>query len=110
MKRFDVSKCVFCKIVKANSRNIIYQNEYFVVVEDIKPKADVHLLIISKKHIKNLQYVKKKDRNILSEMLLIVPKIARIYKSYDSFKIIINNGEKSKQEIDHMHFHFLGYK
>ena len=95
--------------MKKQSKNIIYQNEHLFVIHDIKPKADVHLLIISKKHIKNLQFVDHTHKDILADMLLVLPKLSKMFSTYDSFKIVINNGKKSNQEIDHMHFHFLGY-
>ena len=104
-----MEKCIFCDIIRKNSTNIIYQNEYFIVIEDIKPKADVHLLIISKKHIENLKYINSDNKDMLSEMLLIIPKLSRLYKT-NAFKILINNGKKANQEVDHLHFHFLGYK
>jgi len=105
-----MTECIFCEIIKAKPKNIVYENKHLIVLHDIKPKADVHLLIISKKHVKNLQYISDQDKNMLGEMLLIIPKLSEMFDTYDSFKIIINNGKKAKQEIDHMHFHFLGYK
>ena len=49
------------------------------------------------------------NKDMLSEMLLIIPKLSRLYKT-NAFKILINNGKKANQEVDHLHFHFLGYK
>ena len=105
-----MDNCIFCQIIKKKVASIVYQNEFLIVIHDIKPKADIHLLIISKKHIKNLQFITYEDKNMLSEMLLVIPKLANLFNTYDSFRIVINNGLKAKQEINHMHFHFLGYK
>merc|ERR1711990_609748 len=104
-----MNKCIFCDIIENKSKKIIYENKNLIVLPDINPKSEIHLLIISKKHIKNLNYVNSGDKEILGEMLLVAPKIAKMYKIKD-FKIIINNGKKAQQEIYHMHFHFLGYK
>lgn len=105
----SMEKCIFCDIIKKNSKNIVYQNKNLIVIKDIKPKADVHLLIISKKHIKNLKYIDSENKDMLGEMLLVIPKLSKLYK-INAFKILINNGKKAQQEIDHLHFHFLGYK
>jgi len=41
--------CVFCKIInKEIPSDIIYENENVIVFKDINPKAEIHLLIVSK--------------------------------------------------------------
>lgn len=105
-----MNKCIFCEIIKNKSNKIIYENDNLIVLPDINPKSDVHLLIISKKHIENLYHIKQEHRNMLGDMLLIAPELAKLKNIKDGFRIVINNGEKSKQEIYHLHFHFLGYR
>ena len=107
-----MNKCIFCEIIKDNKKknNIIYENKKLIIFPDIKPKANIHLLIVSKKHIESLQKINYIDKDLLGHMLLIIPYISKLYKLYDGFKIIINTGEKGGQEINHLHFHFLRNK
>ena len=47
--------CIFCEIIKGNiPSNKVYEDEDFLAFHDIQPKADVHVLVIPKKHIATL--------------------------------------------------------
>ena len=47
--------CVFCKIVKGKGETAFEkETENLVVFKDINPQAAVHLLIVPKKHLKDL--------------------------------------------------------
>ena len=52
------SDCIFCKIVKGEiPSNFIKENEYCVVFKDLNPKSDVHLLVVPKKHLKDMMFI-----------------------------------------------------
>lgn len=56
--------CVFCKIIKKEiPSKFLYESEALIAIKDIKPAADVHLLIIPKKHIKNFEHITKKMKS-----------------------------------------------
>lgn len=101
--------CIFCKIInKEIPSDIIFENEKLVVFKDINPKADIHLLIVPKKHIANLNEAVSEDSDILSELLLITKEIARQLNLLESgYKLVINVGRGGGQVIDHLHIHFL---
>ena len=61
--------CLFCKIAAGEmDTNFIYQDEKVVVFEDINPKAPVHLLIVPKKHIADLN-IKTSSKDALVKSL-----------------------------------------
>jgi histidine triad (HIT) family protein len=100
-------KCIFCEIVKKKiPSKIIEETKDILVIEDIKPKAPIHLLIIPKKHIKSVIDLKEKDSKIVSEMILISKKIAKKEK-VKGYKLVFNVGKEGGQEIFHLHLHFL---
>ena len=102
-----MADCIFCKIInKQESSEIIYENERFIVIKDIHPKAPVHLLIIPKKHIPSLKEVGQEDKELLGELILVARETAE-RKGLKGYKLMINVGREGGQIIDHLHLHLL---
>ena len=100
--------CIFCKIIqKKIPTDLIFEDEHIVVFKDIDPKASVHLLIVSKIHLKSLADVSEKEAGLISHMLLAAPSLAKM-RGLQGFRTIINTGRQGGQMIDHLHFHLLG--
>ncbi len=102
--------CLFCSILKKKiPASVVYEDEEILAFEDIKPQAPVHILIIPKEHYSSLNDIPESKNNLLGKILLAVRKIAeekRISKS--GFRIVLNTGRDSGQEVFHIHFHLLG--
>lgn len=102
--------CIFCKIInKQESSEILYENDRFIVIKDINPKASVHLLIIPKKHISSLKEVGQEDKELLGELILVARELAE-QKGLKGYKLIINVGREGGQIVEHLHLHLLGGK
>ncbi len=102
--------CVFCKIInKEIGAKVVWENDYALAFENIKPVHPVHILIIPKKHIASIQEAKEEDRDYLAEILLAVAEIAKI-KGVDEtgYRLIVNCGKDSGQSVDHLHIHLVG--
>ncbi len=103
-------ECVFCKIVKGEiPAKKVFESDLALAFENIKPVHPVHVLIISKNHIANIQEAKSEDKEILAQMMLAVPEIAKT-KGVDKtgYRLIINHGKDSGYSIDHLHIHLVG--
>lgn len=101
--------CIFCKIIAGEiPTDILYQDDKLVVFRDIRPKAKVHLLIVSKAHIKNLFEVEETHSTLISHMMSMLGVIAKQQGLQNGFRTVINTGSGGGQEIDHLHFHLLG--
>jgi histidine triad (HIT) family protein len=104
-----MTDCIFCKIVAGKlATEFLYQDDNVVVFKDIRPKARVHLLVVTKEHIRNLAEVSKDKESLMAHMLLLLPKLAQQQGLTDGFRTVINTGAGGGQEIDHIHFHLLG--
>ena len=58
-----MTKSIFEKIIdKELPANIIFEDEKCIVIEDISPKAPIHLLVIPKKPIKMLSASSEEDQ------------------------------------------------
>lgn len=103
---------IFSKIIRKEiPAKIVFENEHVLAFHDINPQAPVHVLVIPK--ISEIESIKNYDKNkhglILAEMLEAVKIIAKELNIYDSgFRIVINNGADSGQEVPHLHIHLMG--
>jgi len=104
--------CIFCKIVdKELPSRIIYEDNKFIAFKDVNPKAPVHLLIITKKHIPSVNHIESQDADLVGELILIAQKIAKKEGVSESgYRLIFNIGKNAGQTVDHLHLHLLGGK
>ncbi len=103
-----MGQCLFCDMVEGKvPAEKLYEDDTIFVIKDINPKAKVHLLVIPKIHIANLQDVQEEHGDLLGYMMTSLKNFAQ-QQNIDSFRTIINTGKDSGQEIYHLHFHLLG--
>lgn len=104
--------CLFCKIANGeiNSEKI-YENDYVYAFSDINPVAPVHVLVIPKKHIENLNDINDENIEYVTEIMKSIKEIAKITNVYESgYRLITNNGDDADQVVKHIHFHLVGGK
>ena len=105
-----MSECLFCKIIKREiPSERVFENEKVLVIKDIHPKAEVHLLILPKKHIASVNHLGGEDKELMGELILTAQEIAK-EKKLTGYKLIINVGREGGQLIDHLHLHLLSGK
>lgn len=104
-----MTDCLFCKIEQGKiSAEIVYQDDVCIAFKDIYPKADVHILVIPRKHVESLAVLETEDQLMVGHMVLKLPQIAKAQGLENGFRTIINTGPGGGQEIYHLHFHILG--
>ncbi len=101
---------LFCKIVAGEiPADKVYEDEDVLAFRDIKPQAPVHILIIPKRHIAMLADATEEDERLLGKLLLVASKLAKQEGIADSgFRVVVNNGPDSGQDVFHIHVHLLG--
>ncbi|NGX42232.1 MAG: Purine nucleoside phosphoramidase [Chlamydiae bacterium] len=100
---------VFGKIIAGEiSADKVFENDRILVIKDLYPKAPVHLLIMPKKEIPDLQSLTEEDLPLIAEMVVIAQKLAEEFKITDGYRLIVNNGPLAGQSISHLHFHLIG--
>jgi histidine triad (HIT) family protein len=102
--------CLFCKIVAgAIPARIVHQTERVLAFEDIRPQAPHHVLIIPKEHCASLEELADGKGGLLAEVVLAARAIARERGlAATGYRIVLNTGRDSGQEVFHIHFHLLG--
>ncbi len=102
-----MTNCIFCKIInKELNSTIIYEDDDCIAFKDIYPKADVHILIIPRKHIVSMLEIDTIDSDLMGKLMVNVNKIAK-QLNLEGYKVHINTGLKGGQEVFHLHIHLL---
>jgi histidine triad (HIT) family protein len=100
---------VFAKIIKGELPcKKVFENERILAIEDIAPVAPVHILIMPKKEIRNLQSVTAEDLPLIAEIAEVAQKLADEYNIEEGYRLLTNNGHDGGQIIFHLHFHLIG--
>lgn len=105
-----MSDCIFCKIIAGKiETKKIYEDDNFVIIQDIKPAAPVHNLIIPRQHFAWDSDERETYCQLLGKIFVVAPQIAKklgVYKT--GYKLVVNCGEGVGQTIEHFHVHLLG--
>ncbi len=100
---------IFGKIIAGElPADKVYEDDKILVIKDIYPRAPVHLLIIPKKEIADLQSVTSEDLSLIGDVVVVAQKLAEEFKITEGYRLIVNNGPLSGQSVSHLHFHLLG--
>jgi histidine triad (HIT) family protein len=97
--------CLFCKLVREGDH--VHAAEGFVAVEDINPKAPVHLLVLPERHVETFRDVGEFPADETKRMLGFVAETAR-RAGLDDYQVVVNVGRGAGQTIFHLHWHVLG--
>lgn len=104
-----MTKGIFSRIIAGElPADKVFENERIVAFKDINPIAPVHLLIVPKKEIPDLQSVSSEDLPLISEIIEVAQTLAQRYQITDGYRLITNNGPLAGQVIFHLHFHLIG--
>lgn len=103
-----MDNCLFCKIAKKEIPvNAVYETDQILAFPDINPSADIHLLIIPKKHLGGISELKEEDQKLLGEIYQAVNKLVSENNLIgDYYRVVVNGGKA--QHVPHLHFHLLG--
>jgi histidine triad (HIT) family protein len=100
---------VFSKIIRGEiPSEKVFENERILAIKDIHPAAPVHILIMPKKEIADLQSVTPEDMPLIGEIIQVAQQLAAHYKITDGYRLLTNNGSGAGQTIFHLHFHLIG--
>ena len=101
--------CIFCRIVRGEvPAKKVYEDADVLAFNDIHPQAQVHFMVIPKRHIGSLADATPDDAGVLGKMLSLTGTLAREQGSPDGFRTVINTGRIGRQDVMHLHIHVLG--
>lgn len=101
---------IFSKIIRREiEADIVFESETVLAFRDINPQAPVHILVIPKKHLVNIDDVSAADEQLIAQLFLAVRDIARKQNLVEAgYRVVVNNGGGAGQSVFHLHLHILG--
>lgn len=99
--------CLFCKIIAGEIPSAkVYEDEKVFAFRDINPQAPAHILLVPKKHMKNILECDAETAAALADAIRAVA--AQEGLAEDGFRVVSNCGKNGCQSVAHLHIHLLG--
>jgi histidine triad (HIT) family protein len=106
-----MGETIFSKIIRKEiPAKVVYETEHVLAFRDINPQAPVHVLIIPKSDIADAtEIIGSKHAELLGELFDAANEVAKLEGlEKKGFRLVINSGTDSGQEVPHLHIHLLG--
>ncbi len=105
-----MDNCIFCKIINGEiPAAIVYEDDRVLAFKDIQPVAPVHVLIIPKEHIANVNEINENNASCLMDIHRAAQKVAQELGIADKgYRLINNCGADAGQTVFHLHYHLIG--
>jgi histidine triad (HIT) family protein len=108
---------IFAKIISGEIPcDKIYESEFTIVFEDIRPQAPSHVLIIPRGKYRDINDFSKNANNdeildLNKSISIVADKLGVSEDTGGSgYRLITNAGKDSHQEVPHLHFHLVAGK
>lgn len=83
--------------------DVVYEDDDYIAIKDIAPKAPIHLLVIPKRVTRRVDEIT--DAEELGRLWLKAAEIA--HTQAEDFRMLVNCGAGGGQMIFHTHIHIL---
>jgi histidine triad (HIT) family protein len=104
----SVPDCIFCKIHRSElPATVVNRADGLLAIEDINPKADVHVLVIPERHTETFREIGDLSADEAKRMLDFVADTAKV-AGLDEYRLMIFCGASAGQTVFHLHWHLLG--
>jgi histidine triad (HIT) family protein len=105
-----MTDCLFCRIIAGEApATVIYGDDEIVAIEDIKPQAPLHALIIPRRHIPTLNDLLQEDDQLIGRMMRLAAAIAKQRGFAErGYRTVFNCNREAFQSVFHIHLHVLG--
>ena len=104
--------CIFCRIVRGElDAEVVHDEDDVLAFEDINSKAPVHVLIIPRQHVANLEEIRALPDTVVKRLFEVASEVAeKLGVAESGYAVRINNGRDAGQEVFHLHLHVVGGK
>ena len=98
--------CIFCKIIKGEvPSKTVYEDSDIIVIMDVNPDQNGHMLVIPKKHYTDFTEL---DSDIILKINDVTKKMKDlIYEKLNADGIILTNNYGIYQIVKHYHLHIV---
>ena len=102
--------CIFCKIAAGEiETEVVHDEDDVLAFKDINSKAPVHLLVIPRQHVANLEEIGELPDAVVKRLFEVSSAVAeKVGVAEGGYAVRINNGRHAGQEVFHLHLHVMG--
>ncbi|MBA3610442.1 MAG: histidine triad nucleotide-binding protein [Rubrobacter sp.] len=102
--------CIFCKIVNGElDAEVVHDEEDVLAFQDINGRAPVHVLVIPKQHVANLEEIGALPDTVTKRLFEVASAVAKkLGVTENGYAVRINNGADAGQVVFHLHLHVMG--
>ena len=98
--------CLFCRIAAgAINADIVLDEPDIVAFRDIAPQAPLHVLVIPRRHYRDVGAVARDDAALGGRMLGAAAALAE--QTGGAYRLVANTGAEAGQSVWHAHVHVL---
>ena len=99
-----MANCVFCSIVAGEiPADRVHEDEYVIAFRDREPVAPVHILVIPKQHVTDLE---EADDALTARVFAAAKQLGREHSAEHGYRLAANVGPAA--DVRHLHVHVVG--
>ena len=102
---------VFARILRGEiPARKVYEDEYVLAFDDIRPQAPVHILVVPKgRYLSFDDFARDASDHEIAAFTRAIGRIAETAGvAATGYRLIFNHGPHSHQEVPHLHAHIIG--
>ena len=102
--------CIFCKIAAGDiDAEVVHDEDDVLAFRDINSQAPVHLLVIPRQHVANLEEIGRLPGGVIKRLFEVSSAVAGDAGITEGgYAVRVNNGRDAGQEVFHLHLHVMG--
>ena len=103
-----MSDCIFCRFAAGEIQGLrVCEDEKTLAIMDIAKDVDGHVLVIPKKHCKNILDCDHETLNAVMDTVRRVSLHLTEKCGYDGVNLLNASGESAGQSVPHFHIHII---
>jgi len=104
-----MTDCIFCRIAAGEiPADVVAADERFVAFRDLHPLAEVHLLVVPRRHVASLNELDGLGDDAGKLLPFIAATAAASGVADSGYRVVSNTGHDAGQEVMHLHWHIIG--
>ena len=106
-----MADCVFCRIASGEIPSMkVYEDDLTLALMDIAQDVDEHILVIPKKHCKNVLDCDECSLFAVAKTVKTVSKHLTEHCGYEGVNLLNASDESAGQSVPHFHIHIIPRK
>jgi histidine triad (HIT) family protein len=106
--RLAPDQCVFCAIVAGQApAEVVYEDEHTLAFMDINPAVRGHVLVVPKRHARDIFDVSEEDAGQVMRTVVRVARAVEKALQPDGLNLIQANRRAAMQSVFHFHMHVV---